>query len=163
MCTSLNDHTGSGANDDFLVFPGTIERCSFIKYYSSSAVTRKDLSYNITKTIQQDDWHALRKWGTFQFVSVMSWAFLQSKNQILSNPSPWIPTFLHSLVRMQAGVLEQVWNFAQNEGGPPGARLDTPCSFRVSAGCLSSNLRLFKTFFKTCINKINTMTAGQRL
>lgn len=48
--------------NDFLVFTGTIERCSFIKYYySSSAVARKDLSYNITKAIQQDDWHALRK------------------------------------------------------------------------------------------------------
>lgn len=47
----------------FFFFSGTIERCSFIKYYyASSAVTRKDLSYNITKTIQQDDWHALRKW-----------------------------------------------------------------------------------------------------
>jgi len=47
----------------FLFFPGTIERCSFIRYfYSSPAVTRKDLSYNITKTIQQDDWHALREW-----------------------------------------------------------------------------------------------------
>ncbi|XP_016117804.1 transmembrane protein 178B-like [Sinocyclocheilus grahami] len=42
-----------------LIQKGTVERCSFIKYYYSSAVTRKDLSYNITKTIQQDDWHAL--------------------------------------------------------------------------------------------------------
>lgn len=43
-----------------LIQKGTIERCSFIRYfYSSPAVTRKDLSYNITKTIQQDDWHAL--------------------------------------------------------------------------------------------------------
>lgn len=41
---------------------GTIERCSYIKYYyTSSTLVRKDISYNITKTIQQDDWHALRK------------------------------------------------------------------------------------------------------
>ncbi len=31
---------------------------------------------------------------------------------------------------------------------------------RVSAGFLSSNLRLFKTFFKTCTNKFNTIWAG---
>ncbi len=34
-------------------------------------------------------------------------------------------------------------------------------SIRVSAGFLSSNLRLFKTIFKTSTNKINTIWAGQ--
>ncbi|XP_051545890.1 transmembrane protein 178Ba [Myxocyprinus asiaticus] len=42
-----------------LIQKGTIEQCSFIRYYYSSAAMRKDLSFNITKTIQQDDWHAL--------------------------------------------------------------------------------------------------------
>ncbi|XP_056596296.1 transmembrane protein 178Ba [Triplophysa dalaica] len=42
-----------------LIQKGAIERCTYIKYYYNSASTRKDLSYNITKTIQQDDWHAL--------------------------------------------------------------------------------------------------------
>ncbi len=32
--------------------------------------------------------------------------------------------------------------------------------YRVSAGVLSSNLRLLKTFFKTCTNKCNTIWAG---
>ncbi|KTG33315.1 hypothetical protein cypCar_00001422 [Cyprinus carpio] len=50
-----------------LIQKGTVERCSFIKYYYSSPVTRKDISYNITKTIQQDDWHALR---TFCIISL---------------------------------------------------------------------------------------------
>ncbi len=31
---------------------------------------------------------------------------------------------------------------------------------RVPPGYLSSNLRLFKTFFKTCTNKINTICTG---
>ncbi|XP_063053628.1 transmembrane protein 178Ba [Engraulis encrasicolus] len=43
-----------------LIKKGSIQRCSFIRYYySSSTSSRKDLSYNITKIIQQDDWHAL--------------------------------------------------------------------------------------------------------
>ncbi|XP_041966009.1 transmembrane protein 178B isoform X1 [Alosa sapidissima] len=45
---------------EVLIQKGYIQRCSFIRYYySSSTSSRKDLSYNITKIIQQDDWHAL--------------------------------------------------------------------------------------------------------
>ncbi|KAJ7410533.1 hypothetical protein WISP_107769 [Willisornis vidua] len=39
---------------------GAIERCSYIKYHYSSATIPKNLTYNITKTIRQDEWHALR-------------------------------------------------------------------------------------------------------
>ncbi|XP_075209662.1 LOW QUALITY PROTEIN: transmembrane protein 178B [Chanos chanos] len=43
-----------------LIQKGIIERCSYIKYYYSFTPSlQKELSYNITKTIQQDDWHAL--------------------------------------------------------------------------------------------------------
>ncbi|MBN3307970.1 T178B protein, partial [Amia calva] len=42
-----------------LVAKGTIQRCSFIKYHYSSAMIPKNLSFNITKTIQQDEWHSL--------------------------------------------------------------------------------------------------------
>lgn len=38
---------------------GVIARCSYIKYHYSSASIPKNLSYNITKTIRQDEWHAL--------------------------------------------------------------------------------------------------------
>lgn len=38
---------------------GVILRCSYIKYHYSSASIPKNLSYNITKTIRQDEWHAL--------------------------------------------------------------------------------------------------------
>ncbi|KAJ8261647.1 hypothetical protein GJAV_G00156690 [Gymnothorax javanicus] len=41
------------------VSAGSITRCSFIKYHYSSAVIPKNLSYNITKTIRQDEWHSL--------------------------------------------------------------------------------------------------------
>lgn len=44
-----------------LTFSGAIERCSYIKYHYSSATIPKNLTYNITKTIRQDEWHALRK------------------------------------------------------------------------------------------------------
>lgn len=43
---------------------GSITRCSFIKYHYSSATIPRNLSYNITKTIRQDEWHALRKWDS---------------------------------------------------------------------------------------------------
>ncbi|KAG5830727.1 transmembrane protein 178B [Anguilla rostrata] len=42
-----------------LIRKGSITRCSFIKYHYSSAAIPKNLSYNITKTIQQDEWHSL--------------------------------------------------------------------------------------------------------
>ncbi|KAJ8411368.1 hypothetical protein AAFF_G00173740 [Aldrovandia affinis] len=42
-----------------LIRKGSIARCSFIKYHYSSATIPKNLSYNITKTIQQDEWHSL--------------------------------------------------------------------------------------------------------
>ncbi|XP_047245828.1 transmembrane protein 178B [Girardinichthys multiradiatus] len=38
---------------------GSIARCSYIKYHYSSAAVPKNLSYNITKTIRQDEWHSL--------------------------------------------------------------------------------------------------------
>nr|XP_006001300.1 PREDICTED: transmembrane protein 178B [Latimeria chalumnae] len=43
-----------------LIAKGEIKRCIFIKYHYSSATIPKNLSYNITKTIRQDEWHALR-------------------------------------------------------------------------------------------------------
>ncbi|XP_063785038.1 transmembrane protein 178B isoform X2 [Pseudophryne corroboree] len=42
-----------------IIAKGEIERCSFIKYHYSSATIPKNLTYNITKTIRQDEWHAL--------------------------------------------------------------------------------------------------------
>ncbi|XP_060935998.1 transmembrane protein 178B [Limanda limanda] len=38
---------------------GSIAICSYIKYHYSSATIPKNLSNNITKTIRQDEWHAL--------------------------------------------------------------------------------------------------------
>ncbi|XP_061816677.1 transmembrane protein 178B [Nerophis lumbriciformis] len=42
-----------------LIRKGSIARCSYIKYHYSSATIPKNLSYNITKTIRQDEWHSL--------------------------------------------------------------------------------------------------------
>ncbi|XP_022435242.1 transmembrane protein 178B isoform X1 [Orcinus orca] len=38
---------------------GEIERCTYIKYHYSSATIPRNLTFNITKTIRQDEWHAL--------------------------------------------------------------------------------------------------------
>lgn len=45
--------------------PGEIERCTYIKYHYSSATIPRNLTFNITKTIRQDEWHALRKYPAF--------------------------------------------------------------------------------------------------
>ncbi|XP_072566153.1 transmembrane protein 178B-like isoform X3 [Paramormyrops kingsleyae] len=45
---------------DELIRKGSIARCSYIKYHYSAANIPKNLSYNMTKTIRQDEWHALR-------------------------------------------------------------------------------------------------------
>ncbi|NXX38334.1 T178B protein, partial [Tricholaema leucomelas] len=42
-----------------LIAKGAVERCTYIKYHYSSATIPKNLTYNITKTIRQDEWHAL--------------------------------------------------------------------------------------------------------
>ncbi|XP_060695499.1 transmembrane protein 178B [Hemiscyllium ocellatum] len=42
-----------------LIAKGVINRCTPIKYHYSSAILPKNLSYNITKTIRQDEWHSL--------------------------------------------------------------------------------------------------------
>uniref|UniRef100_A0A8D0CD31 Transmembrane protein 178B n=1 Tax=Salvator merianae TaxID=96440 RepID=A0A8D0CD31_SALMN len=44
-----------------LIAKGVIDQCSYIKYHYSSATIPKNLTYDITKTIRQDEWHALRK------------------------------------------------------------------------------------------------------
>ncbi|XP_023668528.1 transmembrane protein 178B-like isoform X1 [Paramormyrops kingsleyae] len=44
---------------DELIRKGSIARCSYIKYHYSAANIPKNLSYNMTKTIRQDEWHAL--------------------------------------------------------------------------------------------------------
>nr|XP_020755039.1 transmembrane protein 178B-like [Odocoileus virginianus texanus] len=43
-----------------LIRKGEIERCTYIKYHYSSATIPRNLTFNITKTIRQDEWHALR-------------------------------------------------------------------------------------------------------
>ncbi|XP_054582364.1 transmembrane protein 178B isoform X2 [Eptesicus fuscus] len=42
-----------------LIRKGEIERCTYIKYHYSSATIPRNLTFNITKTIRQDEWHAL--------------------------------------------------------------------------------------------------------
>ncbi|KAI4570710.1 hypothetical protein MJT46_006227, partial [Ovis ammon polii x Ovis aries] len=44
----------------FLLGLGEIERCTYIKYHYSSATIPRNLTFNITKTIRQDEWHALQ-------------------------------------------------------------------------------------------------------
>uniref|UniRef100_A0A3B1J2I1 Transmembrane protein 276a n=1 Tax=Astyanax mexicanus TaxID=7994 RepID=A0A3B1J2I1_ASTMX len=45
-------------NED-LIFKGMYERCTPVKYYYSSSNIPRNLPTNITKTIRQDEWHAL--------------------------------------------------------------------------------------------------------
>ncbi|KFO30114.1 Transmembrane protein 178 [Fukomys damarensis] len=49
------------SNCGLVVNWGEIERCTYIKYHYSSATIPRNLTFNITKTIRQDEWHALRQ------------------------------------------------------------------------------------------------------
>ncbi|XP_018618909.1 transmembrane protein 178B [Scleropages formosus] len=42
-----------------LIYKGLIQRCTPVKYHYSSSVLPRNLPINITKTIRQDEWHAL--------------------------------------------------------------------------------------------------------
>ncbi|KAM4678476.1 transmembrane protein 178B [Discoglossus pictus] len=50
---------GFDQDTEELIAKGEIERCSFIKYHYSSATIPKNISYETTKTIRQDEWHSL--------------------------------------------------------------------------------------------------------
>lgn len=54
-------------------------RCSYIKYHYSSALIPKNLSYNITKTIRQDEWHALRKSDCFMVTLIKTCGKMKSQ------------------------------------------------------------------------------------
>ena len=41
---------------------GLVPRCTPIKYYYSSSTLPRNLPINLTKTIRQDEWHALREY-----------------------------------------------------------------------------------------------------
>lgn len=56
-----------------LPLPGEIERCTYIKYHYSSATIPRNLTFNITKTIRQDEWHALRKYIWVSFFGCDLW------------------------------------------------------------------------------------------
>jgi len=40
---------------------GVIQRCTAVKYHYTSSSLPRNLPINITNTIRQDEWHALRK------------------------------------------------------------------------------------------------------
>ncbi|XP_041966082.1 transmembrane protein 178B [Alosa pseudoharengus] len=50
---------GFDVENEELIFKGLLQRCTPVKYYYSSATIPRDLPINITKTIRQDEWHAL--------------------------------------------------------------------------------------------------------
>lgn len=57
----------------YFFLSGEIERCTYIKYHYSSATIPRNLTFNITKTIRQDEWHALRKYSCISLaVTVLS-------------------------------------------------------------------------------------------
>uniref|UniRef100_A0A8C4QH64 Si:ch211-150g13.3 n=1 Tax=Eptatretus burgeri TaxID=7764 RepID=A0A8C4QH64_EPTBU len=44
-----------------LIVKGIVDRCEPIKYHYSSTSLPKNLAYNVTRAIRQDEWHALRE------------------------------------------------------------------------------------------------------
>lgn len=54
----------------FVLFTSTglVPRCTQIKYYYSSSALPRNLPINLTKTIRQDEWHALREFPKRLFI-----------------------------------------------------------------------------------------------
>ncbi|XP_078540833.1 transmembrane protein 178B-like isoform X2 [Lissotriton helveticus] len=50
---------GFDLETDELIHKGVIDRCTAVKYHYTSASLPRNLPINITKTIRQDEWHAL--------------------------------------------------------------------------------------------------------
>ncbi|XP_043938835.1 transmembrane protein 178B-like [Protopterus annectens] len=50
---------GYDQDTEELIFKGIIERCTAVKYHYTSSTLPRNLPINVTKTIRQDEWHAL--------------------------------------------------------------------------------------------------------
>lgn len=50
------------ANRISYFFQGIAQRCTAIKYHFSQPIRLRNIPFNLTKTIQQDEWHLLRKY-----------------------------------------------------------------------------------------------------
>ncbi|XP_023474949.2 transmembrane protein 178A isoform X2 [Equus caballus] len=49
---------------DTLILKGIAQRCTAIKYHFSQPIRLRNIPFNLTKTIQQDEWHLLRLFCT---------------------------------------------------------------------------------------------------
>lgn len=47
---------------DTLILKGIAQRCTAIKYHFSQPIRLRNIPFNLTKTIQQDEWHLLREY-----------------------------------------------------------------------------------------------------
>lgn len=62
---------------------GLIQRCTPVKYHYTSSILPRNLPVNITKTIRQDEWHALREsdsrfFTCVRFTKFMPWGLISS-------------------------------------------------------------------------------------
>lgn len=61
QCRSKCKAQGFHAISHYVSFTGVIQRCTAVKYHYTSSSLPRNLPVNITNTIRQDEWHALRK------------------------------------------------------------------------------------------------------
>ncbi|XP_069788083.1 transmembrane protein 178A isoform X2 [Narcine bancroftii] len=52
-------YLGIDPNIDHLISRGIAQRCTSIKYHYSQPIRLRNIPFNLTKTIQQDEWHLL--------------------------------------------------------------------------------------------------------
>ncbi|XP_075781921.1 transmembrane protein 178A isoform X2 [Pelodiscus sinensis] len=83
-CYSL----GSDPDLDRLLERGIVQRCTAVKYHFSPPTHLRDIPFNLTKTIQQDEWHLLRIFCT---ISLCTYA------ASISYDLNRLPTFIYSL------------------------------------------------------------------
>ncbi|KAJ8264231.1 hypothetical protein GJAV_G00146760 [Gymnothorax javanicus] len=48
---------------DKLIYKGIAQRCTTVKYHFSQPIRLRNIPLNLTRTIQQDEWHLLREYS----------------------------------------------------------------------------------------------------
>ncbi|XP_032881660.1 transmembrane protein 178A isoform X3 [Amblyraja radiata] len=83
-------YLGVDPDIDHLVSRGIAQRCTAVKYHYSQPMRLRNIPFNLTKTIQQDEWHLLRIFCTISLCT-----FAASISYDLSRQ----PRFIYGLPR----------------------------------------------------------------
>ncbi|XP_038660081.1 transmembrane protein 178A isoform X3 [Scyliorhinus canicula] len=83
-------YMGIDRDIDHLISKGIAQRCTSVKYHYSQPIRLRNIPFNLTKTIQQDEWHLLRIFCTISlctFAASISYDLSRQPKFIYGLPS----------------------------------------------------------------------------